>query len=47
MATSTNRPPAGEERDQCPVDFPMTRAGTRRLLAAGAELSTAVSAAAA
>ncbi|MBP8536478.1 DUF6415 family natural product biosynthesis protein [Streptomyces sp. MK37H] len=38
MATSTARPPTGEERDQRPLDFQTMRASTRRLLAEGAEL---------
>ncbi|WP_413808997.1 DUF6415 family natural product biosynthesis protein [Streptomyces sp. OE57] len=38
MATSTTRPPTGEERDQRPLDIRTMRASTRHLLAEGAEL---------
>ncbi|MER7793851.1 DUF6415 family natural product biosynthesis protein [Streptomyces sp. NPDC097640] len=33
MATSTTRPPTGEERDQRPLDIQAMRAGAHRLLA--------------
>ncbi|MGW7758621.1 DUF6415 family natural product biosynthesis protein [Streptomyces violaceusniger] len=41
MATSTTRPPTGEERDQRPLGIRTMRASTRRLLAEGAEPPTA------
>ncbi|MFD5392265.1 DUF6415 family natural product biosynthesis protein [Streptomyces sp. NPDC127074] len=37
MATSATRPPTSEEQHQRPLDIRTMRAGTRRLLAKGAE----------